>query len=196
MIAAIAESARQVVASLGVVSQWHGVARPYSYEGKLVPLSCTSPTCQQPGRYLPAVPDSGQSGVAYVEANSVSIERSRRLQNTYEMVYNCKLVIWYNAAKLGYTACDGLDAVIWKALNCLTAEKTVSVAHGEVVVKIDRAQASINTAEVFRPYSYADKPALLAWPYQAFAVTYQATVLAPAKCLTYDIPDPVTCVTV
>jgi hypothetical protein len=142
------------------------------------------------------VPDSGQSGVAYVEANSASISRSRTLQNTYESAYNCKLVVWYNAGKLGYTACDGLVAVIWKALNCLTGEKSVSVAYGRVVVQVDRGQASINTAEIFRPYSYADKPALLAWPYQAFAITYQATVLAPAHCLTYDIPDPVTCVTV
>lgn len=201
MLNVLATAFQSVAESTGLVSKWYGVVRPVlDAKGRSYPSSCTAnlSDCDDMSRYAPAVPNSDEAGIAYLEIRG-GYTTSLRTQTVITYSYPLRLVVWFNAAKAGFQPCDAITATVQKTLKCMfTAKQVLTDGTGSplATVQVNNMAVNLNQPEIFRPYSYQDKANLYVWPYAVFAIDFTATVDVPAGCIDYQDLTPVTCVCV
>jgi hypothetical protein len=199
MKSAVAALFAQTSAVTGVIEKYYGVVRPITTEKYgTFPIACTATKeCSTPDHLYAAVPNDRYTGIAYVEIGNTTMRLNPRFQSVVEYTIQARYVAWYNAAKLGFAPCDGQEKIMLQAMRCTTETKQIEIAPGiRAEVESTLTQTSGDYSDIFRPYRYADRAHLLVWPYEAFALNFTLKLHVPAVCLNYDLPNPVTCITV
>lgn len=182
----------------GVISESYGLVSTTVDAGRLIPIVCNSDDCE-PGKFIPALPDSNKAGIVYAYAPDPVYERVPNQQSIIQFRVTAKVVFWYNAAKAGLSPCDLPNyGLILKVSQCLQRTARVELqsgVEGNLSANVGRLQ--LDPQNVFSPFQIlANQPALGFWPYAAFALSVEFILQVPERCLTYTAPTPVECIAI
>lgn len=194
MIRYIEQALRSTITGLSFVERYGGHAYPVSFavngEGgasiKAMPVSCglNDARCLETGKYTHLVPDDRYKSVAYLEEQGpASIVYGGAKANEITAIQRVRLVCWLNMRRMGYDDCIGTMRFAAEALNAIKGRRafTADAITGEM--EINRASIMEKDPQrVFSRYSYSGLSWAFFWPYDFFAVEFEARVMVNAAC--------------
>lgn len=195
----IEKAIRTAVLSTNVVEVWHGVVQRIEVEEQgaerairrvVTLIGCNQPTDCKPEKYVRATPDSSKYGIGYIEQRgSASVEYEAWGVIVRQPI---RIVVWYNAARLGLsTGC--MDASV--GLNLLSCLRNVSSITADylskpIEVEVQSIQVLPNSVnQIFFGLPYERNMALYLHPYAFVGIDCTVVLHVPTGCLA-PIPSP------
>lgn len=208
MIRIIEQVLREPITGLSFIERYGGIAIPVTVTVntdngpiiKTMPVSCsvTDPACLETGKHSKLMPDSAYKSVSYLEEQGAAgVTFSGAKLNEVAGVSRVRLVSWLNMQKLGYDDCKGTTRFELEALNAIKGRREFSVDGISGTLDISRTSIIAKSpANIFGAYAYHTEDWAFFWPYDYFAVEFEARVMINAACL---IPSeeqtPIECIT-
>lgn len=196
MVRFIEQSIKSQITGLSFIERYGGVAIPVSITQqtkngpviKVLPVSCDvdDTDCLETGKHPKLVPNSTYKSVAYLEEQgSTTVNFAGAKAGEITATSRIRLVVWLNMQKLGYDDCKGTNRFELETLNAIKGfrEFTVDGVTGTVNISRTSIVQKVST-NIFAKYSYSDHQWAFFWPYDYFAVDFDATVKVGAGCLT------------
>lgn len=194
MIRYIEQALRSSLTGLSFVERYGGQAYPAAFAvtgengaiRKTMPVSCNlnDTACLETGKYSKLVPDSLYKSVAYLEEQGpASIVYAGAKANEITSTQRVRFVAWLNMQRLGYDDCVGTMRFAAEALNAIKGRRSFTV--DSVSGEMDINRASIlekDPQRVFSRYSYSELQWAFFWPYDFFAIEFEARVMVNAAC--------------
>lgn len=194
MIRYIEQALRTSLTGLSFVERYGGEAYPVSYDVALdsgsvrktlpVSMSLNDTACLETGRHSKLVPDSRYKSVAYLEEQGgATLTYTGAKANEITSIQRVRFVCWLNMQKLGYLDTKGTMRFAVEALNAIKGRRafTVDTVQGEL--EVNRATIMEKDPQrIFSRYSYSDLSWAFFWPYDFFAVEFEARVMVSAAC--------------
>ena len=208
MIRYTEQALRAALTGLSFVERYGGEAYPVSYDVALdngavrktlpVSMNLNDTACLETGRYSKLVPDDLYKSVAYLEEQGpASITYTGAKANEITSRQRVRFVCWLNMKRLGYSDTLGTMRFAVETLNAIKGRRSFSV--DGVPGELDITRASIlekNPQQVFSRYSYSDLSWAFFWPYDFFAVEFEAVVMVNAACFeASEAQTPTQCLT-
>lgn len=153
------------------------------------PVSCSEHgrECVESGQYFDLAPNDNYRSVAYWEVQNavsrqVSRKASRREINQYTQ--NARFVAWLNLHNLGYDkACDLVTRIVANTIKAVEGRIGIIPDTPLANVSIRLVGQAAKSMDIFRPYSYADKTALMLYPFDFFALDFQFVWMLRKGCI-------------
>lgn len=151
-----------------------------------LPVSCNlnDTACLETGKYSKLVPDSRYKSVAYLEEQGpASVVYGGAKGNEIVSTQRVRFVCWLNMQKLGYNDCIGTMRFAAEALNAIKGRRAFTVDEVNGEIEINRASIlEKDPQRIFSRYSYSGLAWAFFWPYDFFAVEFEARVMVNAAC--------------
>lgn len=196
MIRYIEQALRSTITGLSFVERYGGEAYPVTVDiasekgsiRKTMPVSnnLNDTACLETGRYSKLVPDSLYKSVCYLEEQGpASITYTGAKANEITSRQRVRLVCWLNMKRLGYSDTLGTMRFAAEALNAIKGRRSFTVDNVSGELSITSATIMEKDPQrIFAKYSYSDLSWAFFWPYDFFAVEFEAMVMVNAACFT------------
>lgn len=215
MIRLVEQALRGNLTGLNFVERYGAVAMPVTakfersstgsaelptFGERTFPVSCdlTETECFEQGKYKNLVPNDAYMSVAYLEQQGgATVQAEGPKFNELTATERVRFVCWLNMKRLGIDNCEGTTAFELAAIDALIGEHRAEVDGLNVAVLIRTVRVLPKSpAAVFGAYSYAGMRWAFFWPYDFFAVEFDAVTRVNRSCIAdVTLGTPVNCVT-
>jgi hypothetical protein len=201
----IEKAIRTAVLSTNVVEVWHGVVQRIEVEEQgsdrairrvITLIGCNQPTDCKPDKYVRATPDSSKYGIGYIEQRgSASVEYEAWGAIVRQPI---RIVVWYNAARLGLSTGCMDSSVALNLVSCLRNVRDINAdcMTKSIGVEIQDVRVMPNSVgQIFFGLPYERNMSLYLHPYAFVGIDCNVVLHVPTGCLTpIQSPEIIDCV--